>query len=73
MKAKLTVSIDADLLPSAKEAARRRGISLSSYIEGALRTLNSDRKQSFVEKWRGSFRPGERDEERYRRLAKKYL
>lgn len=72
MKAKLTVSIDADLLPSAKVAARRRGVSLSGYIEDALRTLSSDGKQSFVEKWRGRFRPVERDEERYRRPAKKY-
>lgn len=36
-KTKLTVTIDSDVLPRAKEYARARGVSLSSIIEDVLR------------------------------------
>ena len=32
-----------------------------------------DGEQTFVERWRGKFRPAERDDSRYRYLARKYL
>ena len=41
MKAKLTVTIDEELIPKAKEQARSQGLSLSDVIERALRELTS--------------------------------
>ena len=38
-KTKLTVTIDSELLPRAKEHARARGVSLSSIIEELLREI----------------------------------
>ena len=39
MKKKLTITIDAELLPKAKRYARSRGVSLSSFIEQSLREV----------------------------------
>ncbi len=73
MKTKLTVTIDEDLLPKAKGYARSKGVSLSQVIEQALRELAAAARPSFAERWRGKLRPAKRDDERYRRLAEKYL
>lgn len=73
MKAKLTVTIDRDLIPRAKRYARRRGVSLSSLIEAALEDLTGpDDAVSFVDRWRGSMSLSDRDDERYRALVDKY-
>lgn len=72
-KSKLTVTIDRELIPRAKRYARQRGVSLSSLIEDALRELSSEGRAPFSERWTGAFVPAERDDERYRRLANKYL
>jgi hypothetical protein len=73
MKKKLTITVDAELLPRAKRYARSRGVSLSSVIESSLRALTEDLEPSFVERWRGRFKPSVRDDERFRALAEKYL
>ncbi len=75
MKTKLTVTIDEKLLPRAKEHARRRGVSLSEVIEDALWEVSSTSvtESSFAARWRGRFRPAQKNEPRYRRLARKYL
>jgi post-segregation antitoxin (ccd killing protein) len=73
MKTKLTVTIDAELLPRAKRYARARGVSLSSLIEEALRDLAAGEEPSFVDRWRGRFEPASREDERFRALAEKYL
>ncbi len=74
MKRKLTITIDADLLPAAKRYARSRGVSLSSLIEQSLREMAGEDSASFSERWRGRFRAAEReDDPRYAALAKKYL
>lgn len=73
MKKKLTVTIDQELIPVAKEYARREGVSLSELIEGALRGLAAKERDSFSTRWRGRFVPAEREDERYRALAEKYL
>ena len=73
MKTKLTVTVDRDVLPKAKRYARSQGRSLSSLIEDALREMAKAEKPSFVDRWRGKFEPAERDDERYRALARKYL
>ena len=74
MKQKLTITVDAKLLPVAKRYARARGVSLSSLIEQSLRELAGDSTQSFSKRWRGKFQAAERgDDPRYAALAKKYL
>jgi post-segregation antitoxin (ccd killing protein) len=73
MKTKLTVTVDADVLPRAKRYARSRGVSLSSLIDAALREMAEHAAPSFSERWRGSFEPAERDDARYRALSEKYL
>ena len=73
MKTKLTVTIDEELLPKAKEHARSLGVSLSQLIEQALRDLSEAEAPSFSERWRGKLRTSARRDERYSRLAEKYL
>jgi post-segregation antitoxin (ccd killing protein) len=74
MKAKLTVTIDENLLPEAKRFARTRGVSLSQLIEEALREEMAPAKEpGFAERWRGRLRPAERSDDHYRRLERKYL
>jgi post-segregation antitoxin (ccd killing protein) len=73
MKTKLTVTIDEDLLPRAKDYARSKGVSLSQVIEQALRELTAADRSSFADRWRGKLRAARRDDDRYRRLAEKYL
>ena len=73
MKKKLTITVDAELLPKAKRYARSRGVSLSSLIEAGLRDLATYEAGSFSERWRGEFRPSGGDDARYEALAEKYL
>ena len=76
MKTKLTVTIDDELLPKAKDHARSLGVSLSQLIERALRDMSEAERPSFSERWRGKLRAAgraNRKDERYRRLAEKYL
>lgn len=73
MKQKLTITVDADLLPEAKRHARSLGVSLSSLIEQSLREMVGQNGPSFSSRWRGKFRAAERGDSRYDALAKKYL
>ena len=73
MKTKLTVTIDEDLIPEAKNYARARGVSLSQVIESALRKLTAEGRAPFSDRWRGKFEPANRKGDRYDALAKKYL
>lgn len=73
MKRKLTVTIDAELLPLAKRFARSRGVSLSSVIERSLWAAVGEDSPSFSSRWRGRFLPADRDDPRYAALAEKYL
>lgn len=73
MKQKLTITVDAKLLPLAKRHARSRGVSLSSLVEQSLRQIAGDDAPSFSGRWRGRFRPAERNDPRYDALARKYL
>jgi len=73
MKAKLTVTIDEELIPKAKEQARAQGVSLSDLIERALRVLTLEKRRSFSARWRGRFKDARRKDDRYKALAEKYL
>src|SRR5712692_7286864 len=54
MKTKLTLTIDQELLPQAKQFARSRGVSLSRLVEEALRDLSARGTHSFSQRWRGA-------------------
>ena len=73
MKQKLTITVDADLVPSAKRYARSRGVSLSSIVEESLREVTETGEESFASRWRGQFRAAERNAPRYDALAGRYL
>lgn len=73
MKTKLTVTIEEQLIPRAKQRAKADGVSLSQLIERELEKLTSDGGPTFADRWRGKFRAADRNDERYKTLAKKYL
>ena len=73
MKKKLTITVDGELLPRAKQYARSRGVSLSSLVEASLRELAAEDAASFASRWRGRFQEARRDDGRYEALARKYL
>jgi post-segregation antitoxin (ccd killing protein) len=50
-KTKLTVTIDSEVLPRAKEYARSRGVSLSFLIEDALREALGDDQPPMGTSW----------------------
>lgn len=71
MKAKLTVTIDEELMPRAKRYARGQGMSLSALIERDLkRDIGGETR--FTERWHGKLAPAKKDEDRYRRLMGKH-
>jgi post-segregation antitoxin (ccd killing protein) len=58
MKAKLTVTIDEELIPKAKRYARKKGLSVSELVETSLRAVTEETEgKSFSERWRGKFQP----------------
>ena len=73
MKQKLTVTVDPEVVVAAKRYARSRGVSLSALIERRLREEMVAAEPSFASRWRGRFRPADRDDPRYEALAGKYL
>jgi hypothetical protein len=75
MKAKLTVTIDEELIPRAKQYAHKRGLSLSKLVESSLRTVTEESNEatSFSQRWRGKFQPAGGSDERSKALAKRYL
>ncbi|MDE2765971.1 MAG: DUF6364 family protein [Chloroflexota bacterium] len=73
MKQKLTITVEAGLLPAAKRYARSRGVSLSSLVEQSLREMAGEGASSFTSRWRGKFRAAVHDDPRYDALARKYL
>lgn len=73
MKKKLTITVDAELLPRAKRYARSCGVSLSSIIERSLREVAGEETSSFASRWRGRFKAAGRGDGRYDALARKYL
>ena len=72
-KAKLTVTIDEEMIPKAKEQARSQGVSLSDFIERALRGLILEKRRPFSARWRGRFKAARRKDDRYEALAERYL
>ena len=74
LKQKLTITVDADLLPVAKWYARSRGVSLSSLVEQSLRAMAGENMPTFSSRWRGKFQAAEHEgDPRYDALANKYL
>ncbi len=73
MKQKLSITVDAGLIPVAKRYARSQGVSLSSLIEESLREITQEAAEIFSHRWRGKFQEAERGDPRYEALARKYL
>ena len=74
MKKKLTITIDAEVLPRAKRYARSCGVSLSSLIERSLKDATREEEEAtFASRWRGRLKAVRRDDLRYDALARKYL
>ena len=74
MKTKLTVTVDEEILPRAKEVAAARGTSLSQLVENMLRELAAERRPSFSERWRGRLElDAQEGDPRYQALVEKYL
>ena len=73
MKRKLTISLDDALVARAERHARSRGLSLSSLIESVLRESLAADAPTVADRWRGRFRPAQRNDPRYQALARKYL
>jgi len=73
MRKKLTLTVDEALIPRAKSYAYANGKSLSSLVEEFLRDTVAAEAPTVAERWRGKFRPAERDGPRYEALARKYL
>ena len=74
MKTKLTLTIDAELVPRAKAWAAEQGMSLSALVEASLRERTGEPGASLVDRWAGRFELAERgDEPRFRALVAKYL
>ena len=73
MKQKLTLTVDPEVVVAAKRYARSRGVSLSALIERRLREEMIVGEPSFASRWRGRFRPADRNDPRYDALARKYL
>ena len=73
MKRKLTISLDDALVARAERHVRSRGLSLSSLIESVLRESLAADAPTVADRWRGRFRPAQRNDPRYEALARKYL
>jgi len=71
MKAKLTVSIDEEVVPRAKRYAQSQGLSLSALIEEDLRRIVA-LPNRFSERWRGKLTLSPKQSARYRRLTRKH-
>ena len=63
MKAKLTLSVEEELVQYGKRYAAQQGKSLSRVVEETLRALRQSEEPLFTDKWAGKFvkreRPGD--------------
>lgn len=73
MKSKLTLTIEEDLIPKAKQYAQAQGVSLSQLIENTLRDLEVDQHETFSSRWRGKFQKADVENTRFKALEEKYL
>ncbi|NNE91232.1 MAG: hypothetical protein HKN23_06255 [Verrucomicrobiales bacterium] len=56
MKTKLTLTVEKDLIEQAKTIAHAQDTSVSSLVESFLSGLILKRKESFSQRWQGSFK-----------------
>lgn len=72
MKAKLTITMDENLIPKAKQYAKAHGCSLSYLLEKSVQSIISPSAKRISEKWRGKLSVSQNDSKRFQNLAKKY-
>ena len=73
MKRKLNIPVDADHIPASEEGALPSGMSSPPSKKNSPREANADGSKSFASRWRGKFKPAERETSRYDTLKQKYL
>ncbi len=71
MKRQLTIDLDEALALEAERLARSRGLSLASLIETSLRDTLANDAPTAATRWRGRFRPSQRNDPSYEALAPK--
>jgi hypothetical protein len=77
MKTKLTLTIDPRVTHSAKQVAKKNGVSLSSMVEKVLAEATglshpSETSSSFSQRWRGQMQLKENDSLRAQKLRAKH-
>ena len=74
MKKKLTLTIDEDVIPRAKQLARSKDLSLSQLVEDLLKSTDTGPVETFSERWAGKFQLADVvGDDRFDYLASKYL
>jgi len=73
MKTRLNLTIDENLIPKTKNYAKSHGISVSQLVEDLLRKTTVKEEPTFSLKWRGQFKPINKNEPRYEKLKDRYL
>ncbi|MBL6839055.1 MAG: hypothetical protein ISQ75_08295 [Puniceicoccaceae bacterium] len=79
MKSRLSLTLDPKVTHRAKRYAQVHNVSLSALVEDLLDKTASEGDliteptvKTFSQRWKNSFRPAQRSNERYNRLAEKY-
>ena len=74
VKAKLTLTVDDEVIPRAKRHASAMGVSLSEMVEAALRQMTGpSADRPFGTRWKGRLAATPKDSPRYKALARRYL
>ena len=73
MRAKLTLTVDEELVPKGRAYARSRGASLSRLVEDLLRQNVTRQSGTFTSRWRGRLKSAERQGPRYQELRERFL
>ena len=72
-KQELTITLDEQLFARVEQCAKARSMTLSALVERLLQDVAEQDSESFSARWRGRFEAAQRDDPRYKALARKYL
>lgn len=72
MKAKLTITMDEELIPKAKRYAKQHGYSLSHLLEKSIQSIVCRPEQRISEKWQGRLSITDKKTTRFENLSKRY-
>ena len=69
MKAKLTITMDEELIPKAKRYAKQHGYSLSYLLEKSIQSIVCRPEQRISEKWQGRLSITDKKTKRFENLS----